>query len=91
MNVNFKMSVWYRMYVPDHLEKTVVAKLKDGSISNSNDLYIFLSENGFETDWQSIPESEEGMIPEENYGLCTIEACSDDDFVTYYTNTTKYK
>ena len=70
MKVDFKITIWERVRVPDNLSEEVLSKLKSGEISSSEDLYNFL-EDGFESEF--LLETGEQLLITENDGQATIE------------------
>lgn len=73
MNVDFKVTTWERVSVPDELKDAVLEALNNGRIQTSNDLINFLDDRDSHGEYSIIAEVEEQMTPEENGGQATIE------------------
>lgn len=83
MNVDFKITAWERVSIPDNRKEEVLKALKDGTISTANDLIDFLEKKN-ETDYQyegMVVESENQLSLELNEGFSTIEAFDDNGIV----------
>ncbi len=80
MHIDFKITTWERVIVPNNLKDEVLQAIKDEKITSSNGLHDWLSENGHEvdTEYSIIPEVEEKMTVEENGGFSTIEVWEND-------------
>jgi hypothetical protein len=79
MHVDFKITAWERVEIPEDRKEVVLAALEDGRISTANDLIEFLEamyEEGYEYKGMVL-ETEEQMLPEENDGQPTIEFFSE--------------
>lgn len=72
MHVDFKITAWERVQIPEEMEEEVLKGLKDGTIQNSNDLFELVEAKGGSYDG-IIAETEEQILPSENDGQPTIE------------------
>ena len=71
MYIDFKKSIWERVYIPKELEQTVKNRLgKDSLYDILGDLIYTIGE---ECDSEEIYETEEVLEPEQNKGKSTIE------------------
>jgi len=71
MHVDFKVTAWERVQIPEEMQEDVLKGLKDGTIATANDLVEFVGEKG---NYDGvIAESEEQMVISENDGQPTIE------------------
>lgn len=76
MDVDFKITAWERVSIPEKFREEVEHALKNGKIQTANDLNWMFEED---VDYQGVlAETEEQMIPEENGGFATIEAFDDE-------------
>ena len=72
MYIDFKKSIWERVYIPKELEQTVKNRLsKDSLYDILNDLIYTAVGEG--CDSEEIYETEEFLEPEQNKGKSTIE------------------
>lgn len=77
MYLDFKVTSWERLYIPEELSKQVEEKLKSGEIQTANDVIGLFGDRG--VDYEGIIEGvEEQMTVEENGGSSTIELIEDD-------------
>ena len=71
MHVDFKVTAWERVQIPEEKKEEVLKGLKDGTIATANDLVEFVGEGG---NYDGvIAETEEQMVTSENDGQPTIE------------------
>ena len=70
MYVDFKVSNWERVHVPEDKEKEVMEAIKAEEIVSSNDLCRHLGDEGYEG---IVSDTSEQMEPDENGGAATIE------------------
>lgn len=84
MEVDFKITTWERVVVPDEHKDEVISRLKDGSITTSNQLVEFVDGKGGDFEYGIIAEAEEQVSLDDNDGYTTIEAWVDKKSV--YTN-----
>lgn len=77
MYLDFKVTSWERVYVPEELSKQVEEKLKSGEIKTANDAIGLFEDKGVYYEGH-IEEVEEQMTVEENGGCSTIELIEDD-------------
>ena len=77
MHVDFKVTTWERVELPDSLteeqSESILDRIKSGIISTSNDLVEEVENLGKDTDYSIIPETEEQLSVEENGGSSTLE------------------
>lgn len=72
MHIDFKVTTWERVEIPEGKEKEVLSKIKDGSISSGNDLFDLFNDDGNLT-CDKLDDTDEPMTPEENGGSSTME------------------
>ena len=76
MEVDFKITTWERIVVPDEYKEIVVEKIKSGEIENGNQLYEFIMQEE-ETDKNleafTLKETEDYLSLEQNLGYSTID------------------
>lgn len=77
MYLDFKVTAWERVFVPDNLKQELLKQLKDGKILSSNDVLDLEDSTGIYFNGM-IAGTEEQMIPEEQDGFSTIELLIDD-------------
>lgn len=83
MYVDFKITCWERVSIPEERKEEIIEKIKNGTISTANDLF---EEYEDEVHLEGvIAETEEYMIPEENDGQATIEIGEKGE-ETFFTN-----
>ena len=85
MHIDFKVTLWERVYVPKGKEEKVKELIKKGLITNGDELYNWFIENS-ETGSEdlineTLYDTTEQLTPEENGGSSTIEAFIDNDIV----------
>lgn len=77
MYLDFKVTAWERVFIPEENKDEVLRLLKDGQILTSNDAIVHFEEEAlFEG---VIMETEEQMVVHENSGFSTIELTDDND------------
>lgn len=81
--VDFKVTVWERVTIADDKLDDVIARIKDGTITTSNELFDYL--NGDCSYGGTIDDTIEQMSPLENDNQSTIEVLND-DYETVFTN-----
>lgn len=72
MYLDFKVTSWERLYIPEELSRQVEEKLKSGEIQTANDAIELFEDRGVYYEGH-IAEVEEQMTVEENGGSSTIE------------------
>lgn len=82
MYIDFKITTWERVYVPDEQKDNVLELLKNKTIESSNDMYNELDAE--QLSLEKLDEVEEQMTVEENGGMSTIEAFEDDGEIIFY-------
>lgn len=84
MHVDFKITTWERVYVPDGKEDEFMELLKNRSIESAFDMFI-----QDENCWiERVDEADEQMTPEENGGCSTLEVYLDKCTEPVFTNAT---
>ena len=71
--INFKVTSWEGVEIPDEHLDEVLAALENGAIMTSSDLVEFVDDLGGYSEYEMIPESETQLTVEENGGDATIE------------------
>jgi hypothetical protein len=81
MKVDFKITTWERVEIPEENKDEVFAKIKDGTITSANDLFDLTLENGKQMDLScnKLIDVDEQMTVEENGGCSTIEVLDEDE------------
>jgi hypothetical protein len=79
MNIDFKVTDWERIEIPEKLEKQVMTEIKNNKINNSDDLQMFFDKHDFVLSIDSINSPTESMTPEENGGCSTVEVFNESD------------
>jgi hypothetical protein len=81
--VDFKVTVWERVTIDDDKLDDVIARIKDGTITSSNDLFSCLDDDcSYEG---TIDDTMEQMLPIENDNQSTIEVLNGEG-ETIFTN-----
>ena len=70
--VDFKVTVWERVNIPDDKLNDVIERIRSGEISSSSDLFYVLDDDC--TYEGIIDDTMEPLTPEENDNQSTIEA-----------------
>ena len=70
--VDFKITIWERVHIDDENVEKVAEKIKDGTITCSNDVYSEFDER-VAIDCEILHETSEQMTLEENDNQSTIE------------------
>ena len=70
MHVDFKITTWERVSVPEEREEEVKQKIESGEISSASELCDFLEGDAYS---EKLFDVDEQMTPEENGGSSTIE------------------
>jgi hypothetical protein len=81
--VDFKVTVWERVTIDDDKLDDVIARIKDGTITSSNDLFSCLDDDC--TYEGTIDDTMEQMLPIENDNQSTIEVLNGEG-ETIFTN-----
>lgn len=71
MYLDFKVCVWKRYKVPDHLKEDCHFKLIEGQIKSIDDFINYYKHNGIEI--KEIKEDHYFLNPDENDGEATIQ------------------
>ena len=77
MYLDFKVTVWERVYIPEEIKEEVIEALHTGQVQTSNDAFCIFLDKGVYFEG-TIEETEEQMTPEKNGGYSTIEFLDDD-------------
>jgi hypothetical protein len=83
--INFKVTLWEGVEIPDEHLNEVLAALENGEIKTSNDLVEFVDDLGGHSEYEIIAESETQLTIEENGGDATIEVIGD-NYETIWVN-----
>ena len=86
MKVDFKITTWERVEVPEEFQAQIIKGLEDGTITSSNDIFAItddLNDGNGGCNYSIIAEVEEQMTVEENGGCSTIEVvdCEECSFI----------
>jgi len=81
--IDFKVTVWERVTIDDDKLDDVIARIKDGTITSSNDLFDCLDDDC--TYEGTIDDTMEQMLPIENDNQSTIEVLNGEG-ETIFTN-----
>ena len=84
--IDFKVTVWERVTIDDDKLDDVIARIKDGTITSSNDLFDCLDDDC--TYEGTIDDTIEQMLPIENDNQSTIEVLNGEG-ETIFTNVDK--
>lgn len=88
--LDFKITSWKRIQVPDEKVEEVIQKLKEGGCDAPYDLLDEAENDDFYIDYCGIDlECEEPMTVEENSGCSTQELYDNDGKIIYKNGTTK--
>ena len=74
MYIDFKITNWERIEIPEHLKDKVLTALKDKKIQTAWDIHEFIHYGEKEELTFECLECSEYMTPKENGGQSTIEA-----------------
>jgi hypothetical protein len=78
MHIDFKITGWERVEIPEEMEEEVLSKIKDGTITTANDIFALPNANpDGSLRCDMLPDVTESMSVEENGGASTIEAFAD--------------
>lgn len=76
MDIDFKITAWERVSIPEKYREEVEHALKNGKIQTAYDLILMFEED---VDYKGVlAETETQLIPEENEGFATIEVFDDE-------------
>ena len=85
MHIDFKVTMWERIYIPKGQEEKVKELVKKGYITNGDDLYQWFVDNDEEQGQNLVTETlydtSKNLTPEENDGENTIEAFLDNKII----------
>lgn len=79
--VDFKTTVWERVRIPDSLAPLVIDKIRNGEINSASEMFG-ISED-FDCGYETLLDTSEQMLPEENDGFATIELYNDNNEIIY--------
>jgi len=88
MTVNFKITSWESVNVPEQLENEVLAALENEEIRTSEDLIQFLRLNSTHSAREAVFGSETQMTVSENGGQPTVFATLNGESRPIFTNET---
>lgn len=71
MHVDFKITTWERVEIPENHEGEILEAIKSGKVKTAND--IFDQFPSLDISCNKIHDVDEQMTPEENGGSSTIE------------------
>ena len=80
MFIDFKITTWERVQVPNECKAEVLEGIKDGTITSTNDIF-YVAEKlkpPLDVDWRYLDNSSEYMALEENDQQCTVQAIEDE-------------
>lgn len=95
MHIDFKITTWERVHIPNGKEEIVRKALEEGKIQSANDVWgiseqNFTSPNYWEPELERLVEVVEQISPEENDGQTTVEAYEEkNDLTPFWTNIKK--
>lgn len=76
MHVDFKITIWERVEIPEEFEEEILEKIKDGTIASANDLFGYQPKDGkgyLDLDCEKLDDTSEQMTVEENGGCSVVE------------------
>ena len=76
MYIDFKITMWERIHVPNGIEDELVNKIKSGEITSTNECYGVFG-GDIDNHYELLLDTSEDMSPEENSGFPTIEIHTD--------------
>lgn len=79
MYIDFKVTMWERVQVPEGMEDLFLNKLKEGKITSASDMW----EYSLELDCEPLIDTGEQMTVEENGNCATIEAIDEKGSLKY--------
>ncbi|MEA2037237.1 MAG: hypothetical protein U9O94_07015 [Nanoarchaeota archaeon] len=82
MNIDFKITIWERIGIPEELEEEILAKFKSGEFEDYHQMTDAYPEEEFPS--VILYGSEEAMTLDDNKGNSTFEIMSDGK--TLYSN-----
>lgn len=93
MTVDFKISIWERVKIPEGMEIEVLEKIKNGDIRTANDIFTLSSE--YEDvegrlDYNQLLDTEQTLSVSENDGYATLEVRDDEGEIIYKNGKTIY-
>ena len=78
MYVDFKVTMWERIYVDDKIKNKAIKKIKKGEIEDANDFWNYFREPEDFT-YELLIDTSESMSPVDNEGWPTIEIHKNDN------------
>lgn len=70
MHIDFKMTTWERVIIPECFQKEIEEAILLGDINDPNDLYNYFDD----PEWEKLIECDEHIKPKDNGNEATIEA-----------------
>lgn len=77
MYLDFKITTWERLYVPEDLQQEIKEQLENGNLQTANDVIHKYEHKGVYMEGY-ISETDETMSVDDNDGQPTIELLNDD-------------
>jgi hypothetical protein len=71
MHIDFKITTWERVEIPEEREEEVLAKIKSGEVECSNDLWDM--DMNMDLTYETLDDCSVQMTPKENSLASTIE------------------
>lgn len=84
--INFKVTTWEVVQIPDELVDIVKQGIEDGTITSSGDLYDMPELEDVDLDLEFTDDGPDQLSVEENNGEFTIELRTSDDYELITTN-----
>ena len=81
MKVDFKVTTWERVEVPEEHKESVLEAIKSGEISTAQDIFNFLVDDDGGLSCHKLDETDEQMTVDENGGNSTIEVLDGEEYV----------
>lgn len=86
MHVDFKITTWERVEIPEEIEQEVLKAIESGEITSANELFEKFDKTDNRLSCDIILDVSEQMEIEENGFCSTIELYSDDDSTPIWKN-----
>lgn len=81
MHVDFKISIWERVLIPEEYEELVQEKIKSGEIKSAGDLIDLQLPDGTligDMSCEQLLDTNEQLTPKDNGGCSTVEIWEND-------------
>lgn len=89
--LNFKVTTWERVHIPDEFVDIVKQGIEDGTITSSLDLFDIPELEGVDFDFDLSDEGPDQLSIEDNNGDFTIELRTDEEYDLITTNLNSIK